>query len=186
MNIIEFLGWFGTCLYLLNHAYLSLYAKWRPPVYYWGNFLAAAALIVSSFVISSWQAVAINGFWAVISLLMIAGVSLRALPFTSYRLWLMIGVVAAIGTFALWRSPEKVWSIISWLAAITFGLSYLLFCAERLAPRHYQVANVVAALGCMPQLWIDLNYAVFFLEFAWALISARAVYKRYKEMHLID
>ena len=184
--MISILGWFGTCLYLINHAYLSLYSKWKRRVYYIGNLLAATALVISSSLLMSWQAVAINGFWAVISLMILCGVNLRALPVNSRRWIFMASIVVLIAVVIWWREPDKLWSLVSWGAALIFATAYLVFSAEKLAPRHYQLANVVAALMCMPQLWLDNNYAVFFLEVAWSIISAWAAYRRYQEMHLID
>jgi hypothetical protein len=184
--MISLLGWFGTILYLMNHAYLSFHPRWQKGVYYWGNFIAATSLVISSWLLSSWQAVAINGFWALISVLILMNVNLRALPITSRRWLLLASAVLIIALVIWWREPERLWSLCSWFAAMIFASAYLVFSAEKLAPRHYQIANVIAAILCMPQLWLDTNYAVFFLEVIWSMISAWAAIKRYTEMHLID
>ncbi len=180
------LGWVGTILYIVNHAYLSLYSQWRRDVYYLGNLLAASALVVSSSAIQSWQAVAINGFWAIISLLMLASVSLRALAFGSRRAQVLMSGVIAIAAVAVIKSPDQLWNALNWIAAVIFALAYLMFCTDKMRPRHYQLANMIAALMTLPSLWQQQNYSVFCLEVTWAGLSAWAAYKKYTEAHIVD
>lgn len=152
------LGWVGTILYIVNHAYLSLYSQCRRDIYYLGNLLAASALVVSSSAIQSWQAVAINGFWAIISLLMLASVSLRALAFGSRRAQVLMSGVVAIAAVAVIKSPDQLWNALNW----------------------------IAALMTLPPLWLQQNYSVFCLEVTWAGLSAWAAYKKYTEAHIVD
>ena len=65
--MFEVIGWFGTVLYLINHVYISLNSQYKKNIYYVGNAIAALALVLSSLVVSSMQAVIINGFWAIVS-----------------------------------------------------------------------------------------------------------------------
>lgn len=186
MTVLSILGWFGTVLYLANHSYLSLVTRWRPLVYYGGNFVAATLLVFSSVAIESWQAVCINGFWSVVSLLLLCRVDLSRLPF--HRSWfylamaIMLGVTAA--TFFL--DTTLTIAMFGWSSTLAFCASYLLFSASRISVRTYLFWNSYAALALLPQLWLDQNWPVFGLECAWAIISIYGLFQRRQEVHLID
>ncbi len=184
--MIAFLGWFGTTLYLINHAYLSFVPKWKKSIYYSANFIAALSLVVSSVYLHSWQAVAINVFWGVVSMLFLLKLRLRELPLSSGRFLLLLFGTILISIFAYLRAPEQIWNVVSWVAAVIFSLSYLMFSASKMKARYYQLANFLAAIMCLPVLWIQVNYAVFALEIIWALISAWSAIKQFNEAHIID
>ena len=106
MNLLALIGWSGTLLYLLNHAYISLAPNWKSTIYYGGNLIAALCLVLTSAVAQSWQAVVINSFWAIISVLLLANISLKNAPFTQplfnsgiALLWLSL-IIAALLTYA--------------------------------------------------------------------------------------
>ncbi|GAC16026.1 CBU_0592 family membrane protein [Aliiglaciecola lipolytica] len=180
------IGWLGTILYLLNHAYLSLITNWSPRVYYAGNLIAATLLIVNSVLVASWQAVVINGFWAVISLLLLMHIPLKNTPL-SFRMMslavVFIWLAAFIGCF---YDLELAIRIMGWSSALVFGAAYLLFCAQKLTQKTYLYLNVYAALALTPQLWLDRNYPVLTLEIIWALISIHGALRQPDNAHLID
>lgn len=184
--MIEFLGWVGTILYLINHAYLSFTKNFKDNVYYSVNLVAALSLVVSSLYLHSWQAVAINIFWAAVSMLMVFKLSLRELPLTSRRFLFLLLFTLLISVFAYLRAPDQIWNLVSWIAAVIFSLSYLMFSASRMSAKNYQKANFLAAIMCLPALWIQMNFAVFALEVAWASISVWSVIKNFNEAHIID
>ena len=68
--MIAILGWFGSLLYIVNHGYISSVKQWQGRIYYSGNLIAAVSLVISSFIIASYQAVVINNFWAIVSFLL--------------------------------------------------------------------------------------------------------------------
>lgn len=184
--MIEFLGWFGTTLYLINHVYLSFCRDWRRGFYYSGNLIAASSLVASSAYLQSWQAVAINAFWAIISILILFKLNLRKLPLTSRRFILLFLVTLLICVVAYLKAPDQIWNLVSWIAAVLFSLSYLMFSAAKMPARYYQLCNFFAAGMCLPALWIQANYAVFALEVAWAFISIWAAVRQFNEAHIID
>ena len=186
MTLLALVGWSGTLLYLLNHGYISLVQKWKPSIYYGGNLIAAVSLVITSVFAASWQAVVINGFWAVISMLLLAKVDLKR--FSIPPSWFMAGLVG----LWLWLLVKSVsdmaldLTILGWTSAYVFSFAYLLFSAERMAPRHYLLWNGYAALSLLPQLWLDQNLPVFGLEVAWACLSFYGAARKYKQIHLID
>ena len=184
--MIVILGWGGTLLYLLNHAYLSFIPNWNKTIYYSVNLIAALALVVSSVVLNSWQAVAINMFWAVVSALMVFEFSLRNLPILSRRFFLLLSVLVIVFVFAYLSSSEDIWNLVSWIAAVIFCISYLMFTISKMNSKSYQIANFFAAIMCLPALWLQKNFAVFALEIVWALISIWSALKNFEEAYIID
>jgi hypothetical protein len=186
MNLFSLLGWIGTVLYLLNHTYISYKTDWNHKIYYGANFLAAASLVISSAIVDSWQAVAINIFWALISLMLfnhskLAWVSIRVMHFHFIIVIFMITLLMLLITNGVVDL-----AILGWLSAFVFSVAYLLFSIEKLPPRHYFLWNAFAAVSLLPQLWTDGNFPVFFLEIAWAIISIYGAIRRYSILRLID
>ncbi|MEP4890454.1 MAG: hypothetical protein ABJV04_10535 [Aliiglaciecola sp.] len=180
------LGWIGTVLYLLNHAYLSLVTNWSPRVYYAGNLIAATSLIINSVLVSSWQAVVINGFWAVISLLLLLNIPLKNTPLTFRMMAITVACMWVAALFGLFYEFELAIRILGWTSALVFGAAYLLFCAQKMSQKTYLYLNVYAALALTPQLWMDKNYPVLTLEVIWALISIHGALRQRDNTHLID
>ncbi|MCU7891352.1 MAG: hypothetical protein KZQ78_06955 [Candidatus Thiodiazotropha sp. (ex Ustalcina ferruginea)] len=186
MTTLSLIGWLGTAIYLLNYAYISLLPVWRKWIFFGGNLIAALCLILSSTVIGSWQAVAVNGFWAMISLLLLIGIRI-ALPLLFIRLiWVMAGLFGFAIILACFKGIALTISLFGWSSVFIFCCGYLLFSAQHMAPRHYFILNTYAALALMPQLWLDNNWAVFWLEVIWASLSLLGVIQKTTQPHLVD
>ena len=171
LTLLTIAGWVGTVLYLLNHAYVSLVKAWKPAWYFSGNLLAALLLVIQSSYLQSWQAVAVNGFWLVISAYSLTGKKLTAnllkpahLPFI---LFFTVGVALAF----LGLSFEGVVQSLAWSATLAFGLRYFLFASSTLSQRQYLIYNFYAASVIAPAMYFDANYPVLALEVSWAVIS---------------
>lgn len=186
MTLLEILGWSGTLTYLVNHTYLSLFSKWKKHIYYSGNLVAALALMISSAAITSWQAVFINGFWALVSLLLLIGLDLKKSPINPAFFYLSL---AALLIWLLIRSiheGEINVFILGWTSTLSFCAGYLLFSAGRMSVEAYLFWNTYAALMLLPQLWLDQNWPNFYLEVVWSVISAYGFIRRQQEPHIID
>lgn len=183
---IALIGWCGTILYLLNHAYISLNKNWRKVIYYTVNAAAAICLIISSVVNHSWQAVVINAFWAIISLSLLLNVDLAKIKFSKrlFNLVVIIMLAAFIVQFIFYNQANL--TLLGWTSAFVFSACYLLFSAEKMLPRYYLCWNAFAALTLLPQLWLDQNWPVFTLEIIWAVISIYGAAKRFEQVHLLQ
>lgn len=183
---LALIGWAGTLIYLLGHAYISLQPRWKPLLYYGGNFIAGSSLVASSLALGSWQAVVINGFWAGISLAVLGRVSLARLGFA--RIWLDAVFVALLGAGLAAAVVEPAWAvrILGWSSAVVFCAGYLLFSAQRLPPQGYFLYNAYAASALLPQLIVDANWPVFVLEACWAVLSLYAWSRRRWQFHLLE
>lgn len=184
--MIEISGAVGTGLYLLNHAYISLFNNWNRRLYFSVNLIAACLLVLSSAMLASWQAVAVNLFWASVSLLLLANVDLKRILFPrvifhSLMLgWAFIIVIKWLSTAAF---PSD-W--LAWSSTTAFCLAYLLFVSDKMRAKNYFGWNSYAALSLLPQLWLDSNWSVFVLEICWAAISLFGYIRHYRQVHLID
>ena len=184
--MIAVFGWLGTLLYLLNHAYISLESDWKTRIYYSGNLLAAVLLVMQSSVLATWQAVAINAFWALVSVALLCRLAIDKVPF-SMRGFLLLALllIVWVGSQAT-VSTTALLSALGWSSAYFFCASYLLFSSGKMPPRYYFLCNLYAALALLPQLWISENWPVFCLEIIWAVLSAIGAAKRFYTIHLID
>lgn len=183
---LELIGWVGTIVYLLNHAYISVKKDWNKTLYYVGNAFAAGSLVLSSLVINSWQAVINNGFWLIVSALLLLGFNLNRVPISkpifyillaAIWIWILLGFVVSVAID---------YAYLGWSSVLCFGLAYLLFSADKMSISHYLGWNIYAALALLPQLWLDQNIPVFVLEIIWAVISLFGVIKRTDTSHLLD
>ncbi|NHK27524.1 hypothetical protein FF098_006370 [Parvularcula flava] len=170
--IFSIIGWVATVIYLANHIALSVNRNYRGRLYFLLNLIGASGLVVSSLVLQSWQAVAINTFWAVVSLLSLAGrhtgtdfkLSDKAL---TWPVW----VLGAGGLVYAILAPNQGLAALGWAATLLFCGAYLLFSAETIRRRRFLAYNVAAAFGVAPILYIDANWPAFGLEMAWGTIS---------------
>lgn len=184
--MISLLGWVGTLTYLVNHTYISVNKNWRRPVYYSGNCFAAIMLVISSFYIGSYQAVFINGFWAIISIALLLDLPIKRIPVSSrlfFFTWL--GFIVYLAADFIIQQKLNI-TVMGWSSAFVFTIGYLLFCSEKLKQSHYLLFDAYAALVLLPQLWLDQNWPVFALEISWASISLYGVYMRKDKIDLID
>lgn len=183
---IAVIGWCGTILYLLNHGYISLNKNWRKSIYYTANAIAAICLIISSSINNSWQAVVINGFWAIISFSLLLNLDLTKIKFSKRLFHLIIAIMLAIfiGQYALSNNANL--PLLGWTSAFVFSACYLLFSSEKMLPRYYLCWNAFAALALLPQLYLDQNWPVFTLEISWAVISIYGAIKRFEQVHLVQ
>lgn len=183
------LGWFGSLLYLVNHGYISIVKHWNAKLYYGANLIAAMSLVISSLLIASYQAVVINAFWAVISILLLIKVDVAKIPLSKkvfiVGFVILLGWLALIGSQSGWKSTTF-YAYLGWSSSYVFCFSYFLFCSKKLSHVSYLSLNLYAACALLPLLWQQENWPVFSLEISWALISAYGVFSRIDEVHLID
>lgn len=184
--MIALIGWFGTCLYLLNHGYISFKSDWQKSWYYGGNAVAALCLTFTSYLNDSWQALAINGFWAFVSVAMLMNISVQRIP-SSRQLFFAIVTV-----LLMWFIGQQIIqghtniALLGWIGAFIFTKCYLLFSQKKLTEEQYLWWNALAAIILLPQLWQDENWPSFALEVAWAMISIYGASRHKEEVHLVS
>ncbi|MFT2090271.1 CBU_0592 family membrane protein [Paraglaciecola sp. 2405UD69-4] len=184
--IFIILGWFGTITYLVNHGYISFSKDKSNLIYYGGNFLAALSLVISSIVSQSYQAVVINGFWAIISILVLANINLKRLPINVMFFNIILGIFAIGVAYQGIMLNKLDTQLLGWSSAFVFSASYLLFTIGKMPIINYLIFNAYAAFVILPQVWIDQNWPVFALEICWGTISLYGAFRKINEVHLID
>lgn len=180
MNTLDLLGWAGTLSYLVAHAYISVVNDWKKALYYSGNLFAAASLVLTSVVLESWQAVAINAFWGGVSILLLLRKDLSGVPFTARGYGLVVGLFLVATLFLSFYKGSFQFGLQGWASTFVFCAGYLLFCANKLSLKAYFAGNAYAAAGIMPQLWLDNNWPVFGLEACWVVISVYGFYRAFQ------
>lgn len=182
--IFSIIGWAATVIYLANHIALSVNRNHRGHLYFLLNLIAASGLVASSLVLQSWQAVAINIFWSVVSFLSLIGrhtgtdfkLSDRAL---TWPVW----VLGAGGLVYTIIAPYQGLAALGWAATLLFCGAYLLFSARTIRRRRFLLYNVAAAFGVAPILYIDGNWPAFGLEIAWGTISLIGFLNALRSVH---
>lgn len=186
MIFLDFLGWLGITFYLLGHAYISIVKDWKKVIYYSGNLIAAVSLVISSTAIESWQAVVINVFWAIISILQLLRYDLSKVLFSMLAFKIILaGVWLALIIMSVVKQSVQL-DILGWSSAFVFCAGYLLFTANKMSLNLYFICTAYAASSLMPQLWLDQNWPVFTLEVCWIIISVYGLISKYNEPRLID
>lgn len=183
--MFEIIGWFGTLLYLVNHVYISVVVGYQKNIYYLGNLIAAASLVLSSFMVNSMQAVIINGFWTIVSLALLMRLPVHQFPFSRRAFYSVLVFFIGFILFNFIAKSHLDLMLMGWLSAYIFCFGYLLFSGEKLKHTNYLILNFVAAVVLIPQLWLDQNLPVLALESAWAMISLYGVIKKLNDPHLI-
>jgi len=189
VSLTAFVGYTGTLLYLVSHAYVSLKPAFNPRYYFSGNLVAATALVVSSSALFSWQAVCTNLFWALVSLQRLRGAPMPAsvmlkAHFQRFSRVLVIALLILL-VISVWVQPLLAISLLAWSSVAIFSVVYLLFAAGELDKKHYMWLNFAAAIIIMPQLWLDLNFPVLLLESCWAIVSLYGALRSNRATQLI-
>jgi len=166
------LGWAGTALYIFAHGWISILKRSSDRGYYVINFCAAVLVVVSSMLLSSWQPVLINAFWALISLAALYRYKLPALFLTNRYLAFLVCIVFCIGCIWFLLVDQVVGLyILAWSSVIAFCLSYWRFSSRQLSQKGYFLFSAYAAFILLPQLYLDENWPVFLLEVLWGSLS---------------
>ena len=175
--LLDSLGWLGSGLYIVAHAWITVLKRPAAKAYYWMNVAAALALVVSSALLASWQPVFINGFWALISLAALGGVTLPRLPLTNRWLAAIVISLFLSGAACVLLGLTFGWSLLAWSSVVAFCLSYWRFSAKRLSQAQYFMFSAYAAFILLPQLYFDQNWPVFALEVVWGSLSVMGLWQ---------
>lgn len=177
--IIAVLGWLGASLYLMNHFYISFFKNFKYSKYYIVNFMAAALLVLTSFYLNSWQSVVFNLFWMIISLCGYYQISLLSfnMPLKMFKVLIVLGLLISIGAIKI----DILLSIalMGWLSVFIFVIGYLSFSSKILSINLYLFLSAFAALILIPQLYLDNNIPIVFLEVCWVIISLNGLLIRF-------
>ncbi|MEO1324298.1 MAG: hypothetical protein AAFV59_14960 [Pseudomonadota bacterium] len=170
--IFEIAGWAAFALYLLSHAYLSIFKSIHRPSYFAMNVAAAVLLTVSSVAISSWQAVLINVFWLVVSYAGLTDSSIlqRIVP----RLWRTLAPAAILtvtGAIVLLSDYARALDLLGWAGVWLFCGSYLLFTAQKVSRVSYLWMSLVAYALLLPIYFVQSHWPSFTLGVAWSAIT---------------
>jgi len=171
------LGWSGVILYLLAHGRISVLKHKADREYYLMNLIAAVLVVVSSLIISSWQPVIINTFWALVSLAAVCRFRLPSLFLDNRVLALLVGLMFVAGTLYIVMIGKIGFSILAWSSVIAFCFSYWLFSCRQLSQKGYFLFSMYAAYILLPQLYLDTNWPVFVMELVWGSLSVIGFYR---------
>jgi len=180
MDVSSLLGWAGMALYTLAFVAVASGLLPRSPRYFLANLVAACAVAISSAALASWQAVAVNVAWALLSANALAGRRIVLPIWVPHVVHLAVaGLVAA----TLWQlgargGPAAV-EMLAWFSLLGFVYSYLAFANFLMGPTAFHVWNFAAATSLIPQVLREGNYPVLAIEVLWASV---AIYGLVREM----
>jgi hypothetical protein len=179
---VTVVGWLGTGLYLfaqllLATSGLSLFR------YVLINAIAALACSAYSLHIWSIQPAFINVVWTVLSLIGLRFHGQRLRPFggsvDGNRASLLLITAGIMPFLAAWWLHSPVFSFwLSWLSFWIYSAAYFTFMFVGLGRRLFLTFCIVAAAAIIPQLAIDANYPVLFVQALWIVFSAVGLLRR--------
>lgn len=176
------LGWASTLVYVAAQVYISWKQGYSAPFYYKLNALGAAGFIASSAAIASWQSVAVNVFWLVVSVLSLT--QSRTLGRARFsRWWVMAPLVlfCLASLFWLTRDQQLSFAMLGWSGSLLYCASYGLFAYQVIGRMRFLGYNCAAAVFLVPIYALQANWPALALSVVWAIISASgcaAVWRR--------
>ncbi|MEO0413001.1 MAG: hypothetical protein AAF221_14305 [Pseudomonadota bacterium] len=167
------LGWAATGVYILAQGYVSWQQAYDERLYYKLNAIGAAGLTVSSAAIASWQSVAVNIFWLVISITSLLKTQTQR-QLTMSRWWVMAPLLAFSASALVWIEADRAvtYAVLGWSGSLLYCASYALFTFHVIRRVRFLAYNCVAAVLLLPVYALQANWPAFALSIVWALISA--------------
>lgn len=179
------LGWTGTGLYIINHAYITSSAEYNTKVYYSVNAIAALFVLACSISFISVQSAIINLFWLIVSIASLNGTITFRVYLGKKLLNLTIFCLIFCAIILSNKSLTISFALCAWLSTIIFCFGYLLFSNKQIYPRQYYFYNFLAAGLIIPQLLNENNLPVVALEIIWAFLSCYGWCRRNYEIHIM-
>lgn len=167
------LGWLATLIYVTAQAYISWKHGYSPQLYYKLNALGAAGFIASSAAIASWQSVAVNVFWLIVSVLSL--IQNRALKRARLSRWWVMAplfLFCLVSLFWFTRDPQLSFAMLGWAGSLLYCASYGLFAYHVIGRMRFLGYNCAAAVFLLPIYALQANWPAFVLSVIWAMISA--------------
>ncbi|MEO1242464.1 MAG: hypothetical protein AAFX54_11190 [Pseudomonadota bacterium] len=178
------LGWAAMTVYLIGHAYMSWSVSYLRSRYYLLNLIGALGFVVSSAAIASWQSVAVNAFWAAISLLSLLNITLeRDSPLSAERITAPIFLVAFIGVAWSLINRDLGFSILGWGGTLLYCFGYVLFTAKSIRRKRFLIYNTLAANFLIPVYILQDNWPAFGMSVAWSAVSTYGFWKLTQQEH---
>jgi hypothetical protein len=167
------LGWVATLVYIAAQAYISWVQGYKPQLYYKLNALGAAGFIVSSAAIASWQSVAVNVFWLLVSVLSLS--QTRILKRARLSRWWVLAplfLFCLVSLFWLTKDRQLSFAMLGWAGSLLYCASYGLFAYHVIGRMRFLGYNCAAAVFLLPVYTLQTNWPAFALSVIWAIISA--------------
>ncbi|MHA7870809.1 MAG: CBU_0592 family membrane protein [Hyphococcus sp.] len=166
------LGWAAMLVYLISHAYMSWRVSYVRSRYYLLNLVGALGFVISSAAIASWQSVAVNTFWAAISLLSFLNITLeRDSPLSAERITAPIFLISFIGFVWSLGNHDLGFSILGWGGTLLYCFGYVLFTARAIRRKRFLVYNTLAAIFLIPIYIMQDNWPAFGMSVSWSAVS---------------
>lgn len=171
--IAYLIGWAATALYLAAQAYISLKPDYNKPLYYLMNIVAGSALALASVAFESWQAVAVNIYWALISGLVLTGALAEFRLDLSKRFQISLSglVIIVIAAWALMDSGIGWVSGLGWIGTFLYCGSYFVLSIGSLSRIAYLWVNAGSGALLLPVYMQTDNWPSFTLNVVWIIIS---------------
>jgi len=172
MLIEEILGWIGTTTYLVAYILLTVKIIAMERLYLYLNLIAASLIIIVSIAKSSWFVVALDLFWAAITLTKLINYSVKLPARSKIIFQIIMGVLLSIGlNNLLLKNYHFGISILASCSTIGYSFSYLLFLNRLLKVKEFHFWNFLLAIILIPQLVLDNNWQVITIQIFWSAIA---------------
>ena len=180
MNIFEIIGWLGSFIYILSYFLLAYKIIDTGKFYYLLNKIAAALIVIISFMKNTFQPIVINSIWLYISYMAYHQKEIRISFLNSYFLHLGSLLLLFISSIYLFIDMEISFEIFAWFSVFAFSISYFLYSMKNINEKTFHFYNCLAALSLIPKMILFENYQVVFLEVLWAFFALQAYIKHSK------
>lgn len=169
------IGWLATTLYLIAQGYISLNPNYKRTPFFVLNILAGVLLTGASIGMESYQAVAINAYWAIVSLAALFHLFTR-FHFRMPIPWLwgicgLLAVASIAGILALGPAGPLIIDVIGWNGTIIYCGSYFLMAIRNISRISYLWVNAISGVMLLPAYAMADNWPSFVLNVVWVILS---------------
>lgn len=171
------MGWLGSLFYLISYFLLSNNTIDKGKVYYLLNIFGALFITIVSIEKNTAQPIVINIFWLYISGVSYFGLSLFQIKLSKFFLNFNLCLLIVMATGFLFYNYSYSFNILAWGSVLSFLGSFYLFSIGSIKPHSFHFYNAIAAFMIIPQMLLQGNSQVVFLEAFWLYFALSAYYK---------
>jgi len=186
MYFFEIMGWIGSFLYIFSYFLLAYKIIDNGKLYYLLNKIAAALIIIISFVKNTFQPIVINTIWFYISYMAYHQKDIKISFLNKYLLYFGTTIFLISSFIFLFIEINLSFEILAWFSVFSFSISYFLYSMGNIDEKSFHFYNFLAAISLIPKMILFSNYQVVILETLWAIFALYAYIKNSKNNNYLN
>jgi hypothetical protein len=174
---MEYIGWVGTFFGIVSFAFLSFgILKKEGKLFPLFSGIASLSFLISSFLISNYQAVISNSFFLLSSILALFGIFIKIEKIKEKMLYILCLCIFIISSLYYIIFTKEIWIFqsLGWIPVISLPMIFFLFTQNKINEIKYYYLNMATNIIFFIHLIYFNNYPLAILQvvaFIFALIG---------------